>query len=51
MGRQGGTIAPNLGGGMFHVEINVAGSNASSAEIKSAVYEGIVEVIHQAMRQ
>jgi hypothetical protein len=51
MGRQGGYVSPGLSAGMFNVSINVAGTNASAAEIKQAVYAGITEVIDKAMRQ
>lgn len=51
MGRQGGYVAPNMGGSMFNVSINVAGTNATPDDIKSAVYAGITEVIQKAMRQ
>lgn len=51
MGRQGGYVSPNLNAGMFNVSINVAGTNASAADIKQAVYAGITEVIDKAMRQ
>lgn len=53
MGSQGGYVAPNMGGGMgpLSVVINVGGSNASPAEIKAAVIEGVTDLFQKAMRQ
>lgn len=51
MGRQGGYVSPGAGGNTFNVSVNVANSNASAADIKSAVYQSLVEVIDKAMRQ
>jgi hypothetical protein len=45
MGAQGGYVESNKGGNSFSVAVNVAGSNATPEQIKSAVYQGIVDVM------
>lgn len=47
MGARGGYVSPNAGN-QISVVVNVGGTNASIAEIKSAVYEGITEVMQAA---
>jgi hypothetical protein len=49
MGSRGGYVEAN-GGNQFKVEINIGGSSASLPDIKSAVYEGIKEVMQAARR-
>jgi tape measure domain-containing protein len=45
MGAQGGYVESNKGGNNFNVSVNVGGSNATPEQIKSAVYQGIVDVM------
>lgn len=51
MGRQGGYIFPGMGAlSIGKVEINVPNTNATTEQIKEAVYAGITEVMQAAMR-
>lgn len=50
MGSRGGYVEANGGKNQFNVSINVAGTNATPQDIKTAVYQGIIEVMQAARK-